>query len=572
MKLNSESIEFARNHINKFYDSDFFPKLNEFAVINNKWKEIRKYLLSLEIDKFAPEFPIVRAAPKNDGSFRIVHQLDSINSLIYTALGFMLAENIEKYRMPYDKQKVFSYRFSPTQDGNFFESGNKYLDYIERTRELAESNSYILITDITGFYNHIYIHRIQNVIEGCNSSLTDLSKTIEAYLMRLNSSSSIGIPVGPVASIIIAETLMIDIDNFLEQKGEEFIRYVDDIKIFDNSIPHLTSILHDLTEYLYNYHRLFLSSAKTKIIESCEYLTENTQMPEKIEVQKIHEKLNLVNINVNLASSYENIEPYENIEELPPEDKIRVQAEVLQDVFRQIIGMGKLDLGLSRHIIRRSKKLRSRAIYNELLNNFDFFVPIIRDVALYFEAVANNKVIENTMEKFERIVSGSRFITVPFVRDWVAYILSRNDVFQKSDIIKHFLLIQPGFRYKLMAQKKFHGLSWLRSQRTEYSSLTSMEKREYLIACSILPKTEKKAWIATLPEATTILEKTTIAYCLGQQKQHGETILENDMTDTIRHDQFDAMPYLMYNLSEEEQCAYILIIAVSIVPTMTKHR
>jgi hypothetical protein len=42
---------------------------------------------------------------------------------------------------------------------------------------------------------------------------------------------------------------------------------------------------------------------------------------------------------------------------------------------------------------------------------------------------------------------------------------------------------------------------------TEYSSLLLLEKRELLIACSILPKNEKHAWMSNLPKCDDFLDK-----------------------------------------------------------------
>ncbi len=45
-KLTEDSLEFARKHIEKFYDSDFFPKTFEFQAIWHCWDEVKSDLLS----------------------------------------------------------------------------------------------------------------------------------------------------------------------------------------------------------------------------------------------------------------------------------------------------------------------------------------------------------------------------------------------------------------------------------------------------------------------------------------------------------------------------------------------
>lgn len=40
-KLTEDSIEFARKHIEHYYDSDFFPKAFEFEAIWHCWDDVK---------------------------------------------------------------------------------------------------------------------------------------------------------------------------------------------------------------------------------------------------------------------------------------------------------------------------------------------------------------------------------------------------------------------------------------------------------------------------------------------------------------------------------------------------
>ena len=42
IKLTEESLDFAKQHIEKYYDSDFFPKPFEFEAIWHNWDEVIK--------------------------------------------------------------------------------------------------------------------------------------------------------------------------------------------------------------------------------------------------------------------------------------------------------------------------------------------------------------------------------------------------------------------------------------------------------------------------------------------------------------------------------------------------
>ena len=91
------------------------------------------------------------------------------------------------------------------------------------------------MTDITDFYNQIYLHRLNNAIESADAQLKPVADDIETFLTTLNSKSSQGVPVEPAASIVMAEAVLIDVDAFLQDQGVVHTRYADDIRVFSNS-------------------------------------------------------------------------------------------------------------------------------------------------------------------------------------------------------------------------------------------------------------------------------------------------------------------------------------------------
>jgi hypothetical protein len=101
---------------------------------------------------------------------------------------------------------VFSYKLNVNSRGDFFdEAHNGFQHYTLRSLDLANSFDYVLVTDIAAFYNQIYLHRLQSAIELCHSNLTSISSAVEEFMLNLNERVSIGIPVGPAPSIILAE-------------------------------------------------------------------------------------------------------------------------------------------------------------------------------------------------------------------------------------------------------------------------------------------------------------------------------------------------------------------------------
>ncbi|MGI6586856.1 MAG: RNA-directed DNA polymerase [Lutisporaceae bacterium] len=293
MFLTNSSIEFAINHILKYYDSDFFIKPFEFEAIKMFKNEVIKYLTSKEVDHFSVEPPKTFAVHKPKGGYRVVHQLDPLDSIIYTALTRDIAEKIETARCNISDSAVCSYRIN-IKNSNFFEDGNGYEDFNSKSDNLAKKYKFVLITDIVDFYNQIYLHRLRNSIEFVDASLEEISGVIENFLMKLNNKNSKGIPVGPSASIIMAEALLLDIDQFLVNKGFEYVRYVDDFRVFADNKIDLEWLLHDITDYIYENHRLTLSSSKTEIIDTTTFHKEYLFDADAIEKQRIHTELEKV--------------------------------------------------------------------------------------------------------------------------------------------------------------------------------------------------------------------------------------------------------------------------------------
>lgn len=259
--LQDTSIEWALLHVTNFYDSDFYPRLFEFEAIKQSWQNVKSYLLTLNLDEYAPKSPVISLALKPNENFRVVHQLDPIDSIIYSAVLYENAINIEIFRIPKFRKIACSYRIKTDTTGSYFEKGNtSYIDFIEQAELLADEfeGGYVLICDIADFYNQIYLHRVNNVLSESGSTS---SKVIEDFLSGLNTNVSRGIPVGPAPSILIAELIMADIDKKILSYTNNFVRYVDDIYIFFPTQEDAVVILHELTKYLYSTHRLVFESS-----------------------------------------------------------------------------------------------------------------------------------------------------------------------------------------------------------------------------------------------------------------------------------------------------------------------
>ena len=215
-----DSLEWALKHVERFGDSDFFPKEFEFAAIRHCWDDIRQRLLEIDFGSYSPRPSRRILVPKPNGTFRVVAQLDPIDTLVYSAAVYETAQNVEAWRIPKAQKIACSYRIAPTADGNLYERKNGWPDFREQSRCLTDSGEFacVLVTDIADFYNQVSQHRIENALEqaGVNQ---DRAKAIEEFLNLVSAKQSRGVPVGPTASIILTEAGLGDVDSFLIRKG-----------------------------------------------------------------------------------------------------------------------------------------------------------------------------------------------------------------------------------------------------------------------------------------------------------------------------------------------------------------
>jgi hypothetical protein len=481
--LTDISLEFAKEHIHKYYDSDFFPKAIEFEALWNQWEEVKKELLSKNVAKLWVTSPRTMTIAKPKGGFRVVHQLEPLDAIVYTALACEVAEAIEGARVPADDHIACSYRLS-IADGSYFSGGSGWGDFSAKTEELAAKYSHILVTDITDFYNQIYLHRLNNAIESADATLKPVADDIETFLSALNIKSSQGVPVGPAASIVMSEAVLIDVDIFIRDHGMKHTRYVDDIRVFSNSTRELYKLLERLTLYLYENHRLTLAAEKTIVMGADDYVQ-----------QHLHN--NYVEEKIQLLETLEIFNPYTNeYEELEFEvvaDQAQ-QQEQLEDAIEKVMQYEHLDLGLARSVIRTARRNSIPILAKYLLQNFAFFVPAVNDVALYLKEVTSDELADELCPLLEELISSPSFDS-ELVRFWMEWYVAQYPVFMKSAKLHHFVFSGINVENQALAAITTKNVAWVRNHKTSVYNLGGWARRAVLNASRVLPSDERNHWL-----------------------------------------------------------------------------
>jgi len=523
-------LEWSLNHLKKYSDSDFYPKLFEFKAIMHNWDNVKDYIVARDLEKYMPSSPIINLAPKSNITFRVVHQLDPIDSLIYTSLVYELSEIIENYRIPEAEMIACSYRIKTDMNSFFNKDDTGYQNYLKRIEYLSNEykDGYVLFCDITDFYNQIYIHRIQNIIEEAGHGQFDLqSKVLEKFLLGLTKKTSRGIPVGPAPSIILAEAIMSDIDKKIMKYSREFVRWVDDIRIFTKTYEEAIMISHDLSDYLYSPHRLVLSSEKTNIETTQSFITnyfENEEKEEQKAILSEIDELARVKIKEIIDEIYEHSAPYafdngeidvdydQIYDDLLTKDQFKIISTAYYKIFEINIKKRVIDPGILRHILRKSTILRIRKILPIILENFDRFLPVLREIVLYLNKILNPEIVDNYQDHFRKIVN-SYYMKFPFVNHWISYLL-QNESFNLINLPEDYEKIITVRDQALIALRK-NDVTWVKEYKEKIDTKGSWDRRAIIFSSQILSSTEMRSWLRAIIARGDIVEKSISSYLLS---------------------------------------------------------
>jgi len=494
VSVSKDALRFAIANVRNFYDSDFFPTLGDYRAIQSLQADTVDHLSAIDLSKYSPKEPRIAAAPKPGGGFRVVHQLHPLDHIIYTAVAFEFGSDIEAQRPRPEARVACSYRIAlDARSGSFFAQESGYSTFIARSAELAATHQWVLVADITDFYNQIYSHRLRGNLSYCNSTKDDLALALEKFLHGINDSgASKGIPVGPPASIVFAEASLLDIDQFISNRGKPHVRYVDDIRIFGNSRRELMALLEQLSLYLYQNHRLSLSSQKTKLLSRNTFVGEYVKSPEADERVRIHDRLEEFADVTDLYAVDLGTRP------VGQRHRGEIQRQVLCDLMDDICSKPVLDLGLARHVLRRCRKLRTVLIVDQLLRHFDLFAPVVRDVVLYLDEVASPSYLRRNEALIAEIIGSSETVALDYVRFWVGYFIGLKLPFFTDPLFHRFVFEGPHLDNQAVAALRIRDLSWVRERKVQFDSLGDRERRAVLHASFVMPKDERHHWLDVL--------------------------------------------------------------------------
>ncbi|SDH89319.1 Reverse transcriptase (RNA-dependent DNA polymerase) [Vibrio xiamenensis] len=206
--------------------------------------------------------------PSGTSGFRITTKIHPFWNVYINGLAIAISEKLAPRR--YDG--AHSYRHS-NEGSRLFLQEHSWYSYKAATLNeplLTESKSVVVQTDVSGFYEHIYHHRLENLIGDLFSAHSTVSAQLDRILNQMSSGRSFGLPVGGQCSRVLAEVLMHAIDELLTASGMVWHRYVDDYTLIASSQSDAYKALSSLSRYLADYG-LSLNRTKTTFLSSLHY-------------------------------------------------------------------------------------------------------------------------------------------------------------------------------------------------------------------------------------------------------------------------------------------------------------
>jgi hypothetical protein len=171
--------------------------------------------------------------PKNKhGALRTIAITEPVEALAYLTLAVMAAPIIEANKTSADANIVHSHRFSPHRQG-LFNPSFTFASFAAVGEERATKEGFVVSCDLANCYGSLHSQRVADSLEKCGVAGWQVDY-ISELLDFWKHDASQGLPIGPMGSSILAEAVLLQIDSQLHSRGIDFVRYVDDFRLFSS--------------------------------------------------------------------------------------------------------------------------------------------------------------------------------------------------------------------------------------------------------------------------------------------------------------------------------------------------
>ena len=531
-------FQLALRNVTDHGDTDIFP----YPVENRIFHDARDSVLDLleqyhaNFRDYLVRFPPVHLsslAPVSYTGFRWATQLDPMWNLYFLGCVLSIAEEIENARLPLGDNKIFSYRFDPDYDtASLFNRDIGWVQFIERSTELAGEYSHVVVSDISEFYPRLGHHRLENALQQLNLG-NDIPSRIMEFLKQFSGIRSFGLPVGGPAARLLSELVLNQVDRLLIGHGLEFARFADDYHLFANSPEDAYAALIYLSEKLFENQGLSLQKSKTRILTAAEFLStsplrfgavqeaEERDNPEVEEAQVRTQQFMRFSIR---------FDPYSPTAE---EDYETLRREINRFDIIGILGAelakSRIHTALSRRVLRVIRfldgQVRDEAIIS-IVDNHNLLFPIFSTVAMVvydvFDEMGEASKAEVITRLRQLIEAQSHTFRVDMHLAYAIRILSKQHTPENENLLQQLYERRTSSMVRrtiILTMAHWRVWFWLSDLKNRFRELSDAEKRAFIIASYTL-RDEGNHWRQHIRDELSLFELLVRDWASGRIQEN----------------------------------------------------
>ncbi|HEV8536185.1 MAG TPA: RNA-directed DNA polymerase [Candidatus Limnocylindria bacterium] len=511
-RLTADELEAALRIVERSGVCKLTPPLFEVAAIRHCWDRIRPLLMKVDLKQHEMHPALTLIAPKQRYAVRPLHLLDPLDAIVYSALVRRLAPSIERARIPTAKRTVFSYRF-PAQGAADFELQMQHPAFERRLKSLSERYRYVAVADIADFFANAYLHRLRNALIDA-SSLDGEARLIYTWLSRWSpgAASSQGIVLGPLASNVLAEALLVEVDDFLADRRLVFARYVDDYYIFCRSESSGIEALHLLAGRLMEEEHLGLNMAKSEVMRTTRLIKRLASPTARLRPKRREFVEQLLGGN-----TYGSVE----LAALPALQRKAVDLESAQEMLRQAIRAKTMNFTETGYALQVLGSLRSVSAAKLVVKNLAALAPAAQEVGRFLISIEDIDItrLREIGKDVLAFIQSDTFKTA-FQSIWLLEPFTRASRWSEGTADSALIRIASSDRSPLVQRQALLALalSPKRASRLEVKSARSHSspwvRRASLLGLRSLPRDEREHSFPRFKEWTleNALDQATVEY------------------------------------------------------------
>jgi hypothetical protein len=202
------------------------------------------------------------------------------------------------------------------------------------------------------------------------------------------------------------------------------------------------------------------------------------------------------------------------------EDLARLRALNLVEMLTTELSQEIWDFGKIKAIFRALRLAPDAEAVEPLFENFDYFLPFIKDLVLYLDVLQSETAadIESLREKVIAQMKAGAAATVPAIRVWLLELFVRDDFEISTAELNELRLMESIENRQMYLIKGLNGdVNFFRRQKTRFEERNNYEKSAFILGATCLPKDEFETWIGAIkPNMVRPLEKLFCDWVKGK--------------------------------------------------------